>query len=62
MDRRGSNVGQNIDRGSSRSICDGVGEQLQLRLRPDMSVPPHLQKLMNELRRRETGSFARSGR
>jgi hypothetical protein len=43
-----------IDHRTSRSICDAVGERLQQSLRPDSSrLPPHLQHLMNELRRRD---------
>jgi hypothetical protein len=43
-----------IDHRTSRSICDAVGERLQQSLRPDFSrLPPHLQHLIDELRRRE---------
>ena len=43
-----------IDRKTSRSICDAVGERLQQRLRPEMSgLSSHLQHLMDELRRRD---------
>jgi hypothetical protein len=43
-----------IDHRTSRSICDAVGERLQQSLRPDSSrLPPHLQHLIDELRRRE---------
>jgi hypothetical protein len=43
-----------MDRVTSRSICDAVGERLQRDLRPD-TLPPssHLQHLMDELRRRD---------
>ncbi|MDR3484642.1 MAG: hypothetical protein P4M05_07000 [Bradyrhizobium sp.] len=45
---------QHIDRTTSRSICDAVGERLQQDLRPEMSpLPPHLQHLIEALRRRD---------
>jgi len=45
---------QQIDRSTSRSICDAVGERLQQSLRPDTSrLSPRLQRLMDELRRRD---------
>ena len=38
-----------------RAVCDGVGEALQQSLRPDSSrLSPHLQRLMDELRRRDS--------
>jgi hypothetical protein len=44
-----------IDRNTSQSICDAVGERLQQSLRPERSrLSPHLQHLMDELRRRDT--------
>jgi hypothetical protein len=43
-----------IDRKTTRSICDAVGERLQQRLRPDTSrLSPRLQHLLEELRRRD---------
>jgi hypothetical protein len=43
-----------IDRKTSRSICDAVGERLQQDLRPDSSgLSPYLQRLMDELRKRD---------
>jgi len=46
--------GQRIDRTTSWSICEAVGEQLQQSMRPEPSrLPPHLQNLMDELRRRD---------
>ncbi len=43
-----------IDRKTSRSICDAVGERLQQSLRPETSgLSSHLQHLMDELRRRD---------
>ena len=47
---------EGIDRNTSRSICDAVGERLQRDLRPDTSgLSTHLQHLMDELRRRDEG-------
>ena len=44
---------EQIDRKTSRSICDAVGERLQQSLRPVKSVlPSHLEDLMDELQRR----------
>ena len=43
-----------IDRKTSRSICDAVGERLQQSLRPQFMGPaPELDRLIEELRRRE---------
>ena len=45
-----------IDRKTSRSICDAVGERLQKELRPETSRPSvHLQHLLDELRRSDQG-------
>jgi hypothetical protein len=45
-----------IDRNTSRSICDGVGERLRQDLRPETShLSSHLQHLLDELRRRDQG-------
>lgn len=45
---------QTIDRKTSRSICDAVGERLQQSLRPETTgLSPHLQHLMDEMRRRD---------
>ena len=47
---------QLIDRETSRSICDDVAERLQQNLRPEPSrLSPGLQRLMDELRRRDEG-------
>ena len=55
MNSRISNQNEEIDRKTSRSICDAVGEQLQQNLRPAPLRPSsHLQHLMDELRRRDT--------
>ncbi|WP_164937698.1 hypothetical protein [Bradyrhizobium guangxiense] len=44
---------EQIDRRTSRSICDAVGERLQQSLRPDPRLPTHLEQLLNELQRRD---------
>ena len=45
---------ETIDRKTSRSICEAVGERLQQSLRPETSrLSPHLQHLMDELRSRD---------
>jgi hypothetical protein len=49
-----------IDRKTSRSICDAVGERLQQNLRPDLSrLSPHLQHLLDELRKQDRESHRR---
>jgi hypothetical protein len=42
-----------IDRKTCRYICDAVGERLQQDMRPDPELSSRLQRLMDELRRRE---------
>jgi len=44
---------EQIDRRTSRSICDAVGERLQQSLRPEPRLPTHLEQLLNELERRD---------
>ena len=45
---------EGIDRRTSRSICDAVGERLQQHLRPPESgLPTHLAQLMDELRKQD---------
>ena len=45
---------ETIDRKTIRSICEAVGERLQQSLRPETSrLSPHLQRLIDELRRRD---------
>jgi hypothetical protein len=45
---------QQIDRSTSRSICDAVGERLQQDLRPEVTpLSPPLQHLLEELRKRD---------
>lgn len=43
-----------IDRRTSRSICDAVGEKLQQSIRPESRLTPHLQHLMDELSKRDS--------
>jgi hypothetical protein len=52
-----------IDRKTSRSICDAVGERLQRDLRPDPAgLSPYLQNLLQELQRRDVSAGrARAG-
>jgi hypothetical protein len=54
MNSRISDNSEGIDRKTSRSICDAVGERLQQDLRPEALRPSsHLQHLMDEMRRRD---------
>ncbi|MET4258849.1 hypothetical protein ABIC09_003799 [Bradyrhizobium sp. S3.12.5] len=48
-----ANDSEQIDRRTSRAICDAVGERLQQSIRPDPRLPTHLEQLMDELRKRE---------
>jgi hypothetical protein len=55
MNGRIDDSSETIDYRTSRSICDAVGERLQQNLRPeDSRLSPHLQHLMDELRRRDS--------
>ena len=50
-----------IDRKTTRSICEAVGERLQQDLRPESQRPSsHLQHLMDELRRRDSADRPKS--
>lgn len=52
-----------IDHKTSRSICDAVGERLQQNLRPQVMGPaPELDRLLEEFRRRESGSGSKPPR
>ncbi|BAM90146.1 conserved hypothetical protein [Bradyrhizobium oligotrophicum S58] len=54
MTGRTADFSEALDRKTSRSICDAVGERLQRSLPPDGShLPDPLAQLMNELRRRD---------
>jgi hypothetical protein len=45
---------EDIDRKTSRSICDAVGERLQQSLKPSFMGPsPRLERLLEEMRERE---------
>ncbi|WP_298880336.1 hypothetical protein [uncultured Bradyrhizobium sp.] len=48
-----ANDSEQIDRRTSRSICDAVGERLQQSIRPEPRLPVHLEQLLNELRKRD---------
>jgi hypothetical protein len=54
MNSRITDNSEQIDRKTSRSICDAVGERLQQDLRPESSrLSSHLEHLLDELRRRD---------
>jgi hypothetical protein len=48
-----ANDSEQIDRRTSRSICDAVGERLQQGLRPEPRLPTHLEQLLDELKKRD---------
>ena len=61
MENRITNSSELIDRKTSRSICDAIGERLQQSLRPDNSrLSSYLEHLMDELRRRDSEGRFRS--
>jgi hypothetical protein len=61
MSSRLNNNSEQIDRKTSRSICDAIGERLQQSLRPDNSrLSSYLEHLMDELRRRDSEGRFRS--
>jgi hypothetical protein len=61
MNSRITDNSEQIDRKTSRSICDAIGERLQQSLQPDTSrLSSHLQHLMDELRRRDSEGRWRS--
>jgi hypothetical protein len=61
MNSRINNTSELIDRKTSRSICDAVGERLQQHIRPESMRPSsHLQHLMDELRKRDSENRLRS--
>jgi hypothetical protein len=54
MNSRITDNSEQIDRKTSRSICEAVGERLQENLRPEFSgLSSHLQHLMDELCERD---------
>jgi hypothetical protein len=53
--------GQQIDQKTSRSIRDAIGERLKQDVRPETSpLSPYLQRLVEELRRRDVESHRKS--
>jgi hypothetical protein len=61
MNSRINESSEMIDRATSRSICDAVGERLQQSLRPEALQPSsHLQHLIDELRRRDHEAYQRN--
>jgi hypothetical protein len=49
-----SRISNHIDHKTARSICDEVGERLQQNLGLEVSpLPPHLERLVDELRKQE---------
>ena len=48
-----ANDSEQLDRRTSRSICDAVGERLQQSIRPEPRLPTHLEQLLNELKKRD---------
>jgi hypothetical protein len=55
MNSRITDSNEGIDRKTSRSICEAVGERLQQDLRPEAPrLSSHLQHLMDELRKRDS--------
>jgi hypothetical protein len=44
---------EQMDRRTSRSVCDAVGERLQQSLRPEPGLPTHLEQLLDELKKRD---------
>jgi hypothetical protein len=54
MAAHASNLADQLDRKTSRSICDAVGERLQRSLPPEpATLSDHLEQLMDELRKRD---------
>ena len=51
-----ANDSEQMDRRTSRSICDAVGERLQQSLRPESRLPTHLEQLLDELKKRDRDS------
>ncbi|WP_426609265.1 hypothetical protein [Bradyrhizobium sp. McL0616] len=48
-----ANDSEQMDRRTSRSICEAVGERLQQSIRPDPRLPTHLEQLLDELKKRD---------
>jgi hypothetical protein len=61
MNSRIIDSSEQIDRRTCRSICDAVGERLQQDLGAgSQRLPSHLEYLMDELRKRDAESPAKS--
>lgn len=59
MNSRINEFSETIDRATSRSICEAVGERLQQSLRPETLEPSsRLEHLIDELRRRDPENHA----
>ncbi|MEK9280085.1 MULTISPECIES: hypothetical protein [unclassified Bradyrhizobium] len=48
-----ANNSEQIDRRTSRAICDAVGERLRQNLRPEPRLTSHLEHLLDELKKRD---------
>jgi len=46
-------ISDDIDHATSRSICDEVAQRLRQDLRFEASLPPYLDRLISELRKRD---------
>jgi hypothetical protein len=53
MNNRINNECEQLDHRTCRSICDAVGERLQQNIRPEPALSPHLQHLVDQLRRHD---------
>jgi hypothetical protein len=53
MNNRIDDQREQIDHKTSRSICEAVGERLRQNMPPEPSLPSHLQRLVDELSRRD---------
>ena len=54
MENQSTDPIEPIDRKTSRSICQAVGERLQQTLRPDSTrLSSYLEQLLDELRKRD---------
>jgi hypothetical protein len=59
MNSRITDSTETIDRATSRSICDAIGERLRQSLSHEGLDPsPHLHRLIDELRKRDHGNRA----
>jgi hypothetical protein len=60
MNSRITNATETIDRATSRSICEAIGERLRQNLKTDgLHASPRLQRLIDELRKQDQGNHAR---